>query len=93
MITCSINSLKYGMLATGSPKSRIERRLGFGYDSQITSETYNRRQMYHQHINEYLIEKNEENPDFIHQLNMPIYQLEELLVSFCDKLYDRKCAQ
>lgn len=64
-------------------------RLGLGYDSQITSETYNRRQMYHQYINEYLIEKNEENPDFIHQLNMPIYQLEELLVSFCDKLYDR----
>ncbi len=30
-------------------------RLGLGYDSQITSETYNRSQMYHQYINEYLI--------------------------------------
>lgn len=64
-------------------------RLGLGYDSQITSETYNRKQLYHQYLNEYLIEKDEVNPDFVHQLIMPTYQLEALLLSFCDKLYDR----
>lgn len=64
-------------------------RFGLGYDSQITSETYNRRQLYHQYLNEYLMEKDEENPDFVYQLIMPTYKLEELLLTFCDKLYDR----
>lgn len=64
-------------------------RMGLGYDSQITSETYNRQQLYHQYLNEYLLEKDEENPDFVRQLTMPIYVLEELLLSFCEKLYDR----
>ena len=64
-------------------------RLGLGYDSQITNETYNRQQLYHQYLNEYLQEKNDENPDFVHQLSMPIYKLEELLISFSGKLYDQ----
>lgn len=64
-------------------------RLGLGYDSQITNETYSRRQLYHQYLNEYLTEKNEENPEFAHQLIMPTYQLEELLLAFCKKLNDR----
>lgn len=64
-------------------------RMGLGYDSQITSETYNRQQLYHQYLNEYLLEKDDENPDFVHQLTMPIYKLEELLISFSGKLYDR----
>lgn len=64
-------------------------RMGLGYDSQITSETYNRQQLYHQYLNEYLLNKDDENPDFVRQLIMPTYKLEELLISFCDKLYDR----
>ncbi len=64
-------------------------RMGLGYDSQITSETYNRQQLYHQYLNEYLLEKDEENPDFVRQLTMPVYKLEELLLSFSGKLYDR----
>lgn len=64
-------------------------RMGLGYDSQITSETYNRQQLYHQYLNEYLLEKDDENPDFVRQLPMPIYELEELLLSFGRKLYDR----
>ena len=64
-------------------------RMGLGYDSQITSETYNRQQLYHQYLNEYLLEKEDENPDFVRQLAMPIYKLEKLLLSFSGKLYDR----
>lgn len=64
-------------------------RMGLGYDSQITSEIYNRQQLYHQYLNEYLLEKDDENPDFVHQLTMPIYKLEKLLISFSGKLYDR----
>ena len=63
-------------------------RLGLGYDSQVSSETYNRKELYHYYLNEYLSLKSEENPDFVHQLTLPTYRLEELLISFCDKLYD-----
>lgn len=64
-------------------------RMGIGYDSQVTSETYNKQQLYHQYLNEYLQDKDDENPDFVRQLIMPIYKLEELLISFSNKLYDR----
>ena len=64
-------------------------RMGLGYDSQVTNETYNRQQLYHQCLNEYLQDKDDENPDFVRQLIMPTYMLNELLLSFSDKLYDR----
>ena len=64
-------------------------RLGLGYDSNVSSETYNRKELYHYHLNRYLSAKSEENPDFAQQLTLPTYRLEELLISFCDKLYDR----
>lgn len=64
-------------------------RMGLGYDSQITNETYYRQRLYHYYLNKYLQEKDEENPDFVRQLTMPIYMLEELLISFSGKLYDR----
>ncbi len=64
-------------------------RMGLGYDSQISSENYNRKQLYHFYLNEYLNKKENENPDFSHQLILPTYKLEELLMKFCDKLYDR----
>jgi len=64
-------------------------RLGLGYDCQISSEIYNRRQLYHSYLNTYLSEKTDENPDFVHQLTFPSYQLEEMLLDFCDQLYNR----
>lgn len=64
-------------------------RLGLGYDCQISSETYNRKQLYHSYLNAYLVKKTDENPDFVHQLTVPSYQLEEMLIDFCDQLYNR----
>ena len=64
-------------------------RMGLGYDSQITSETYDRRKLYHSYLNSYLSKKTEENPDFVHQLTVQSYELEEMLIAFCDQLYNR----
>lgn len=64
-------------------------RMGLGYDSQISNETYNRKQLYHLYLNEYLELKSEEDPDFVRQLIISTYKLEEFLIGFCDKLYDR----
>lgn len=64
-------------------------RMGLGYDSQISSETYDRKQIYHKKLDEYLSEKTEQNPDFVHQLTIPSYELESMLINFCDQLYNR----
>ena len=64
-------------------------RMGLGYDSQVSSETYNRKELYHYYLNQFLSAKSEENPYFAQQLTLPTYRLEELLIEFCDKLYDR----
>lgn len=64
-------------------------RMGLGYDSQVSSETYDRKKIYHEKLNAYLSEKTEENADFIHQLSMQTYELEDMLIGFCDQLYNR----
>lgn len=64
-------------------------RLGIGYDSQISNESYNRQQLYHYYLNEYLNSKTEEEPGFIQQLFLPTYKIEDLLIEFSNKLYDK----
>lgn len=64
-------------------------RLGIGYDAQVSSETYNRRKLYHAFLNEFLKSKLEMDEDFKRQLSMPTYKIEDVLLSFSDKLFDR----
>ena len=64
-------------------------RMGLGFDSQISNESYNRQQLYHYYLNEYLNSKTEETPDFIQQLILPTYKIEDLLIEFSNKLYDK----
>ena len=64
-------------------------RLGLGYDCQVSSENYKRKQLYHSYLNDYLRKKICENQDFVDQLSFPSYQMEEMLINFCDQLYNR----
>ncbi len=64
-------------------------RLGVGYDAQVSSETYDRRKLYHMYLNEFLKSKSDENEDFKRQLTMPTYRIEEILLGFSEKLFDR----
>lgn len=52
--------------------------MGIGFDSQISSETFERRNIYHSKLDIYLSEKTEENPNFVHQLTIPSYELESI---------------
>lgn len=65
-------------------------RMGIGFDSQISSETFDRRQLYHTKLDAYLSEKAEENPDFVHQLTIPSFELESLIKKYDDKLLEDK---
>lgn len=62
---------------------------GIGFDFDITSEIYNRRKIYSDYLNNYLDQKNIENPDFIYQIGMPVYKLRDVLMEFSDKLKNR----
>lgn len=64
-------------------------RMGLGYDSQVSSETYDRRRIYHENLDAYISKKTEENADFVYQMLMPTYELENMLIGFCDQLYNR----
>lgn len=64
-------------------------RMGLGYDSQISNENYQRRLLYHNYLNDYLAIKCEDNPDFLQQLFLPTYEIEDLLIEFSTKLYDK----
>ena len=64
-------------------------RMGLGYGSQITSETYDRRKLYHAYLDSFISKKTEDNPDFVHQLTVQSYELENMLIAFCDQLYNR----
>lgn len=63
--------------------------LGLGYDCQVTNETYDRKKLYHLYLNAYFAEKMKEDPSFVHQMTAPSYILEELLINFCDQLYNK----
>lgn len=63
--------------------------LGLGYDCQVTNETFDRKKLYHLYLDAYLVEKMERDPGFVHQMTIPSYRLEELLINFCDQLYNR----
>ncbi len=64
-------------------------RSGLGYDSQVTSETFERRKIYHINMNRFLKEKTDENEDFVHQLTVPSYELEKMLIDFADQLFNK----
>lgn len=64
-------------------------RLGIGYDAQVSSETHDRRKLYHTYLNEFLKSKSDDDEDFKRQLSMPTYKIEDILLNFSDKLFDR----
>lgn len=64
-------------------------RLGIGYDALISNESYKRKKLYHAYLNDFLKNKSEDDENFKRQLTMPAYKIEDILINFSDKLYDR----
>ena len=67
-------------------------RMGIGFDSQISSENISSERKYF--ITQkfrYILEwkKQRKIPIFVHQLTIPSYELEIMLIEFCDQLYNR----
>lgn len=63
--------------------------LGLGYDFGIASGDFFKEQIYEKYLNEFIIKKSKENPNFIKELRIPIYQFKKILMAFAGQLYNK----
>lgn len=63
--------------------------LGLGRDFQVRSETFERRQLYKQYLDEYLARKTMADSDFHNRISIPVYELLDILLDFSGQLYNK----
>ena len=59
---------------------------GLGTKFRIASNEYMRAKLYDAYLGEFLVQKEEENPNFMHELPVPIYELKKKLLGIADCL-------
>lgn len=62
---------------------------GLGINFRISSDEYNRGKIYDTYISEFLQTKEEENPNFISEIPVPIYDLKKKLIGIADHLLQK----
>lgn len=62
---------------------------GLGTNFRITSNEYNRSKVYDLYMERFLEEKEEENPNFLNELPIPVYELKKKLMVIATKLFDK----
>lgn len=64
---------------------------GLGHDFLITSGSYVKGQIYEEYLNQYLVKKKEQEPNFDRKLKIPVHRFKKLLMNFSRQLYDKSC--
>lgn len=64
-------------------------QMGLGDNFAITSGDYVKEQIYEKYLNEFIAKKEAENPNFINEIKLPLYQFRRMLVEFSDQLYNK----
>jgi superfamily I DNA/RNA helicase len=64
---------------------------GLGYGFTISASEYAKEQVYEKYLNDYLIKKQEVQPNFAQQLQMPVHRFRKLLMKFTAQLYNKSC--
>lgn len=62
---------------------------GLGINFRISADEYNRGKIYDTYISEFLQTKEEENPNFISEIPVPIYDLKKKLIGIADHLLQK----
>ena len=55
----------------------------------ITSGDYIKEQIYEKYLNDFIAKKEAENPNFINEIKLPLYQFRRMLVEFSNQLYNK----
>lgn len=64
-------------------------QMGLGDNFAITSGDYIKEQIYEKYLNDFIAKKEAENPNFINEIKLPLYQFRRMLVDFSNQLYNK----
>lgn len=64
-------------------------QMGLGDNFVITSGDYIKEQIYEKYLNHFIAKKEAENPNFINEIKLPLYQFRRMLVEFSNQLYNK----
>lgn len=64
-------------------------QMGLGNNFAITSGDYIKEQIYEKYLNDFIAKKEAENPNFINEIKLPLYQFRRMLVEFSNQLYNK----
>jgi len=64
-------------------------QMGLGNDFAITSGDYAKEQIYEKYLNTFIEKKYEENPNFMNEIKLPLYQFKHMLVELSNQLYNK----
>lgn len=64
-------------------------QMGLGDNFAITSGDYVKEQIYEKYLNDFIAKKEAENPNFINEIKLPLYQFKRMLVEFSNQLYNK----
>lgn len=64
-------------------------QMGLGDNFAITSGDYSKEQIYEKYLNAYIAKKEAENPNFINEIKIPLYQFRRMLIEFSNQLYNK----
>lgn len=64
-------------------------QMGLGDNFAITSGDYIKEQIYENYLNDFIAKKEAENPNFINEIKLPLYQFRRMLVEFSNQLYNK----
>lgn len=64
-------------------------QMGLGDNFAITSGDYIKEEIYEKYLNDFIAKKEAENPNFINEIKLPLYQFRRMLVEFSNQLYNK----
>lgn len=64
-------------------------QMGLGHNFAITSGDFSKEQIYEKYLNAFIAKKESENPNFINEIKLPLYQFRRMLIEFSNQLYNK----
>lgn len=64
-------------------------QMGLGDNFSITSGDFSKEQIYEKYLNAFIAKKESENPNFINEIKLPLYQFRRMLIEFSNQLYNK----
>lgn len=64
-------------------------QMGLGDNFAITSGDFSKEQIYEKYLNAFIAKKERDNPNFINEIKIPLYQFRRMLIEFSNQLYNK----